>query len=439
MTGGADPMVAVATRPRGAVIAQAWRGLGDGAAVFSGPDGAPLRRAEKCLIDPLILRVRANPELGAAVLDAAAARRVADLIAEQRQTVHAAAGWFTLCKQARRRASITSGNAQELYFPLAFELAVTVGPPGADGAQRAAAAVRERNADVPVAELDAALADPARLARLRDGLCRAWAEVTRSQQIVGESAAVGLLAGTDALRRDLAQAFGDRDTGWAPARAAWRRLLASPLPYRLGAAAHTGPLPEPFGLLAAGLTAAEPQSMPALTGIGERPLDRSVEQRVRATLRRPGELPGAVVLLAEEVDRVAAPWGLLAEDGQTVLVSGLVIAAGLAPLDPPRPQSCGVAAEIDTRLRGEAYVLHARRCLGSGRALHPRQQAVVAGLRDFRRPYLARLWARLHGRDTGQQRNDDVHEVRELLTGVARSVSLDHRQAIKTMLSGVPR
>jgi hypothetical protein len=40
----------------------------------------------------------------------------------------------------------------------------------------------------------------------------------------------------------------------------------------------------------------------------------------------------------------------------------------------------------------------------------------------------------LHGRDVWQEPCDDVDEVRALLEGVARSVSLDHRQRIKAML-----
>jgi hypothetical protein len=44
------------------------------------------------------------------------------------------------------------------------------------------------------------------------------------------------------------------------------------------------------------------------------------------------------------------------------------------------------------------------------------------------------LWARLHGRDVWQEPCEDVDDVRTLLEGVARSVSLDHRQRIKAML-----
>ena len=51
----------------------------------------------------------------------------------------AAAAWFELLKRERRRLRITTGNAQELYFPVCFELAVTKGPPAQqdDGAAKA--------------------------------------------------------------------------------------------------------------------------------------------------------------------------------------------------------------------------------------------------------------------------------------------------------------
>ena len=61
----------------------------------------------------------------------------------------------------------------------------------------------------------------------------------------------------------------------------------------------------------------------------ERPLNRSVVDRVRATLRRAmdrDELPDIPLLCAEEVDRACAPWGLLAEDKQATLIAGIEIA-----------------------------------------------------------------------------------------------------------------
>ena len=138
-------------------------------------------------------------------------------------------------------------------------------------------------------------------------------------------------------------------------------------------------------------------------------------------------------LCAEEVDRSCAPWGLLVEDKQATLIAGIEVAVDLAPLTEAVIRY-ELSGQIQARLRKEAYVLHARRYLAEGGPIHPRQQKVIDDLAAFARPYLSRLWARLHGRDVWQEPCDDVDDVRALLEGVARSVSLDHRQRIKAML-----
>ena len=146
------------------------------------------------------------------------------------------------------------------------------------------------------------------------------------------------------------------------------------------------------------------------------------------------ELPDIPLLCEEEVDRCCAPWGLMAEDKQATLVAGIEVAVDLAPLSETATTRYDLARQIQARLRKEAYVLHARRYLAEGGPIHPRQQQVIDDLAAFARPYLSRLWARLHGRDVWQEPCADVDDVRALLDGVARSVSLDHRQRIKTML-----
>jgi hypothetical protein len=191
--------------------------------------------------------------------------------------------------------------------------------------------------------------------------------------------------------------------------------------------------------VALGLTSQLPLQPPPLTagGDAERPLDRGVIDRVRATLRRAldrDELPDVALLCAEEVDRACAPWGFLGEDKQATMVVGIEVAGELRPLDEQAVPRYGLAATIQARLRKEAYVLHARRALAAGQPMHPRQRPVVDDLAAFARPYLSRLWARLHGRDVWQEPCDDVDDLRALLEGVARSVSLDHRQRIKAML-----
>jgi hypothetical protein len=103
------------------------------------------------------------------------------------------------------------------------------------------------------------------------------------------------------------------------------------------------------------------------------------------------ELPDVPLLCAEEADRACAPWGLLAEDKQAVLLTGIEVAIELQPLSASAPVRYALSARIQSRLAKEAYVLHARRYLAGGAAIHPRQQQVVEDLAAFARPYLNRL------------------------------------------------
>ena len=228
-------------------------------------------------------------------------------------------------------------------------------------------------------------------------------------------------------------------TAEAARQRVWSALIADATPYNLGARARREFADLPWSIVEVGLSSVAPQqSPPVMSGPRvERPLDRSVVDRVRSTLRRAldrDELPAIPLLCAEEVDRACAPWGLLAEDKQATLVAGIAVAVDLAPLRASAVPRYDLARHIQARLRKEAYVLHARRYLADGGPLHPRQQQVIDDLAIFARPYASRLWARLHGRDVWQESCGDVDDVRALLEGVARSVSLDHRQRIKAML-----
>jgi hypothetical protein len=219
----------------------------------------------------------------------------------------------------------------------------------------------------------------------------------------------------------------------------WSAVIADATPYNLGALARVESGGLPWSIVDLGLSSVEPQRQPKISAgsDSDRPLDRTVVDRVRATLRRALDrdaLPDIPLLCEEEVDRACAPWGLLSEDKQATLVAGIEVAVELAPLDRSVSHRYALAAQIQARLRKEAYVLHARRYLAEGGPVHPRQRQVVDDLTAYAQPYLSRLWARLHGRDVWQEPCDDVDEVRSLLEGVARSVSLDHRQRIKSML-----
>ncbi|MCX2929540.1 hypothetical protein ORI20_04595 [Mycobacterium sp. CVI_P3] len=433
MSAAPDTVTAVGTsQPRRAVIDRAWRAVGPGVEVLSGDDGGPLRRTVKRIIDPLVLRLRSNPAYSAPFVDAGTAARMVDLIMGHADRLRSTAAWFELMKLERRRLRITTGNAQDLYFPVCFELAVTLGEPGAGGRQAAAETLRTVHDDrdrTAVEVLNQHVGSPQVLARLSAQLRDSWADVRADDSMSGPFLAglTTVLGPTDGHRATVAR------------QRVWSALIADATPHNLGARARTQPSALPWSILELGLTTALPLHPPPLIGGVERdrPLDRSVVDRVRATLRRAldrDELPDVPLLCAEEVDRACAPWGFLGEDKQAALVAGIEVAGQLSPLDDRAVSRYQLAATIQARLRKEAYVLHARRVLAGAAPVHPRQRQIVEDLACFARPYLNRLWARLHGRDVWQESCGDVDDLRALLEGVARSVSLDHRQRIKSML-----
>ena len=433
MSAGFEVATAIAvSQPRRAVIDRAWRDIGPGVEVLSGDDGGPLRRTVKRILDPLVLRLRANTQFSAPFVDADTAAAMHDVIVGQGGQLRAAAAWFEILKRERRRLRITAGNAQELYFPVCFELAVTKGAPAQQDDGSGEAVLLDIHADrdrTGIEVLNQYVADPQVVAGLADQLGKSWSDVRAGPDITGP-----FLAG-------LTTVLGPADGHSAAAarQRVWSALIADATPYNLGAKARSMAAELPWSITEIGLSSVEPQQPPSVVGVreGDRPLNRSVVDRVRATLRRVmdrDELPDVPLLCSEEVDRSCAPWGLLAEDMQATLVAGIEIAVDLAPLTESAVTRYELAGQIQARLRKEAYVLHARRYLADGGTMHPRQQQVIDDLAALARPYLSRLWARLHGRDVWQEPCENVDDVRALLEGVARSVSLDHRQRIKAML-----
>lgn len=416
--------------PRRSVIDEAWRAIGPGVEVLSGTDGAPLRRTIKRILDPLVLRLRANPQFSAPVVPAETGAAMRALILDVAPQLRWAASWFAILKLERRRLRITAGNAQELYFPVCFELAVTRGAPLPDDRETAETALRGVHADRDRTGVEVLnrYVDDAVVTQLSRQLEFSWRDVRPGSTIAGP-----FLSG-------LTTVLGDATSHNAEAarQRVWSALVADATPYNFGARAHTD-AELPWSIVDVGLSSVAPQPPPPVVSgaDGAPPLNRSVVDRVRATLRRAldrDELPDIPMLCAEEVDRACAPWGLLAEDKQAALVAGIEVAVDLAPLCADSVTRYDLSGDIQARLRKEAYVLHARRYLVDGGPIHPRQRQVVDDLADFAKPYLRRLWARLHGRDVWQESCDDVDDLRSLLEGVARSVNLDHRQRIKSML-----
>ncbi|CAM3205055.1 hypothetical protein BST27_26615 [Mycobacterium intermedium] len=432
----ADPQVAPAVtvgQPRRAVIDRAWRAIGPGVEVLSSDDGGPLSRTVKRIIDPLVLRLRSNPQYSAPMVSAETAAAMHDLIVENGPQLRFAAAWFGVLKLERRRQRIRSGNAQELYFPVCFELAVTKGAPTPQDRESAAEtlhAIHQGRDRTAIEVLNEYVANREVVASLAAQLERSWRDVRAD----GDTTVEVFLA---ELGTVLGQASGHNAA--AARQRVWRAMIDDPTPYNLGARTRVEGAELPWSIVELGLSSVAPQRPPAISGgsDSDRPLDRSVVDRVRSTLRRALDrdaLPDIPMLCAEEVDRASAPWGLLSEDKQATMVAGIEVAGELAPLDRTVTSRYALAAQIQARLRKEAYVLHARRYLAAGGPIHPRQRQVVDDLASYAQPYLSRLWARLHGRDVWQEPCDDVDDVRSLLEGVARSVSLDHRQRIKSML-----
>jgi hypothetical protein len=427
----------VATReglvlPRRAVIDEAWRAIGPGVEVLSGTDGAPLRRTIKRILDPLVLRLRSNPQYSAPVVTRDTGSSMRNLILDNAPELRLTAAWFAVLKLERRRLRITAGNAQELYFPVCFELAVTRGAPIPDDRESAESVLRGVHDDrdrTGIEVLNRYVDGEQVVAQLSRQLECSWRDVRPGSTIAGPFLA-GLTTVLGAARGHNAEMARQR---------VWTALIADATPYNFGAKARADVTELPWSIVDIGLSSVAPQPPPPVQSgsDGDLPLNRSVVDRVRATLRRAldrDELPDIPLLCAEEVDRACAPWGLLAEDKQATLIAGIEIAVDLAPLSDDTPTRYALAGGIQARLRKEAYVLHARRYLVDGGPIHPRQRQVIDDLTDFARPYLRRLWARLHGRDVWQDPCDDVDDLRTLLEGVARSVSLDHRQRIKAML-----
>ncbi|HTY31817.1 hypothetical protein [Mycobacterium sp.] len=418
--------------PRRSVIEAAWREIGPGVEVLSSDDGGPLSRTVKRILDPLVLRLRSNPQYSAPVVPPETAAAMHDLIVGNARELRYAAAWFDTLKLERRRQRIRTGNAQELYFPICFELAVTKGAPAPQDRETAAtllADIHQGRDRTAIETLRQYVASPDVVGRLADQLDRSWRDVRPAQ------------AATGPFLAELGTVLGPANSYRAAAarQRAWSAAIADATPYNLGALARVEEAELPWSIVELGLSSTVPQRQPRIAGESDsdRPLDRSVVVRVRATLRRALDrdaLPDIPLLCEEEVDRASAPWGLLSEDKQATLVAGIEVAVELAPLSPSVPSRYALAAQIQARLRKEAYVLHARRYLAEGGPIHPRQRQVVDDLGAYAQPYLSRLWARLHGRDVWQEPCDDVDEVRSLLEGVARSVSLDHRQRIKAML-----
>src|SRR5215212_8281920 len=227
MSTQAEVVSAIAvSHPRRAVIDRAWRAIGPGVEVLSGDDGGPLRRTVKRIIDPLVLRLRSNTHYSAPFVNADVAAAIHEEIVGQSAQLRAAAAWFEILKRERRRLRITTGNAQELYFPLCFELAVTKGPPTQHDHVRAEAVLREIHGDrdrTAIEVLNQHVSDPQVIAKPSDQLDRSWRDVRAGTEIIGPFMAglTTVLGPSDGHRSKVAR------------QRVWSALIADATPYNL--------------------------------------------------------------------------------------------------------------------------------------------------------------------------------------------------------------
>lgn len=418
-------------RLRSAVLAQAWQRI-DGVEVLSSADGGPLTRTIKKIIDPLVIRTAARPRLGRPVLDAVTAAELTELLLADTDRLRATAAWFTHLKRQRRALRITAGNVQDVCFPLAYELATGFGSPGPDAAATAAAALRDLHGEggsAGVDQLTAYLADPRQEARLTAELRRRWAaETVVPQDIAALQTFVDDLS--DAAWRTLADSAAGHALGLGLRKAGGVRELSEIV-------REISRLPAPdLGLQRGDRTAVPPLNRRDETGAEL--LERSVERRVRATLRRlpVDERPSVEDLVDDELTRVAAGFGLGLPALAACFALGVVLAPALRPLDGAAP--AGVpefARRLNAQVAREGYVLHARRALAGATPLTPRPDAeLLRDLREFAKHFLGRLWVRLHGFDVRGDLPADAADVRDLVTGVVRSTSLDLRTKVRRAL-----
>ncbi|GGK53462.1 hypothetical protein GCM10011591_26630 [Nocardia camponoti] len=423
------------------MLDEVWREL-DGVGALSGPNGGPLRRTVKLILDPLVLRPMQHRLCAPSILTADGVTLVESLLLTRADTLRACAAWFTVLKQTRRALRITEGNAQDLYFQRCFELAVVHGEPGLAARSVAEATLREIHESTGglttsalkhfVAEHDS---------RLRELLDLAWSRRPLASYDPRDQARP-LLELLDACTL-----FNSGD----PADAG--PLLVEAMQNRAGT--HRGialwNADATEGADELGLSAFETPGQPGIgasasTATLALPLDRTIFERVFTVLQASvdrTELPDLAELVTTEITRSCAPWGLLDESLRLAGALGCELALGLAPIDglsQPR-ERVGVGddgpsrahEQVNGRWRREAYVLVARRYSVHGGA--GPLAVVAAELRAPWRPYLRRLWVRLHGRDVREYALYEPGEVWDLLDGVARSVMLDHRDRIRRALT----
>ncbi|WP_067824054.1 hypothetical protein [Nocardia inohanensis] len=445
------------------VLDEVWRRL-DGVEALSGPHGGPLRRTVKLILDPLVIRPVQHPSCAGSVLTEDGAVLLATRVNAASDVLAATAAWFTLLKQTRRALRITEGNAQDQYFQRCFELATVSGMPDAVRDRAAAEAALREIHDMTAGRTTQALreylTDPAREDELAALIATAWSRRPHTP-VPRHTDQLALLLDACAAER-LGEPAGDVDledlvaalAGTHTGIGLWLDENAG-VAQELGLTLHPVPAPPAVGASASTST----------LGL---PFDRTIHERVFTVLQASSEradLPEIPELVAAEIARSCAPWALLDEALRVAAAAGSVLAKELRPIggggpEPgsgrfddgspragtamagrlgaqPRPAGTAAARVINSRWQREAYVLQARRLAvrTDPAATTGPLAAIAAELQVPWRPYLRRLWARLHGWDVREFPVYSAGELWDVLDGVARSVILDHRTRVKRALA----
>lgn len=399
---------ATATLPRGLVIARAWAGLGDAVAPLSNAAGRPLTRTVKLILDPLVLRPVLNPEFAAGAVAVEHVDALRARITGAGPVLAATAGWFVVVKKERRRLRITEGNPQDLYFQRCFELATEHGMPGPDATRVAAQVLADvHTPDGPtVAGLRDFVSDEATAHELTRLIEATWA-VTRTLPAPVPAPTAEFLA----------------TCATAPDQALFRTLVTA-----AAGSAGAADLDRSGVALAHGLTDQDRPARPALGARASKanlpkPFDRSIVERLFVPLTnaflRTG-LADVPALVRQEISRSAGSWQLADEVSRVVMLLGREASTGLTGDSPPGDAQ----ARLRSRWEREAYV---------HRVLRMPSSALHADVRGVREAYLRRLWVRVHGREL---RSDPVaaDQVWDVLDGVLRSVILDQRDRLRSLL-----
>lgn len=430
------------------VLDEVWREL-DGVEPLSGPDGGPLSRTVKLILDPLVIRPVQNPACAGPVVSSDGAELLATRLHASADLLHATAAWFTLLKRVRRALRITEGNPQDLYFQRCFELATTAGPPDPDRGESIAADtlrdVHEYSAGRTTQALKAHITDPSQARQLTALIDLAWGRRPLSRVALEDDTwkIEALLDACPGARLD--------DESDDSGQCVFDGLVSRSAGTHFGIALWT-PAPaytaHELGLTTHPVPGAPVLGMSASTAAVGLPFDRTVHERVFTVLRASSEraeLPPVAELVTTEIARSCSPWALLDESLRVVATAGATLAVDLRPIgagDRDPVADTASSRVINGRWQREAYVLQARRLALStaDRSLPDTNPlaAIAAELRKPWQPYLRRLWVRLHGRDARESSVHALDEVWDLLDGVARSVILDHRMRVKQALSVLP-